>query len=85
MKGMPTCKETSVLASRAMDERLSFTDRMAMWLHLAICKNCARFGRHLHEMRHIARAETEADGEATGLTDEGRRRIATRLPIKPDS
>lgn len=85
MKGMPTCKETSVLASRAMDERLPFTDRVGMWLHLALCKNCARFGRHLQAMRRIARAETEADDEAAGLTDEARRRIATRLPVKPDS
>jgi predicted anti-sigma-YlaC factor YlaD len=84
MKWMPTCKETTVLASRAMDGRLAFADRMAMQLHLAICNNCARFSRQLHEMRRIFRAETEVNDEAAGLSDQARQRIATRLQNKLD-
>ena len=85
MKWMPTCKETSVLASRAMDERLPFGDRMAMQVHLVICENCARFARQLHDMRRLFRAETGAGGEAAGLSDEARQRIAAGLQDRPDA
>lgn len=84
MKWMPTCKETSVLASRAMDERLPFGERVAMQVHLAICENCARFARQLHDMRRLFRAETAID-EAAGLSDEARRRIAAGLQDRPDA
>lgn len=79
MKWIPTCKETSVLASRAMDVRLPFADRMAMHLHLAICENCARFARQMHEMRRLFRANADAGDGATALTDAARQRIATEL------
>ncbi|HEY9146712.1 MAG TPA: zf-HC2 domain-containing protein [Thiobacillus sp.] len=85
MKWIPTCKETTVLASRAMDQRLPFSDRMALRLHLAICENCARFNRQLQEMRRLFREEAAADDHAAGLTAEARKRIATKLQNKPDT
>lgn len=78
MKWIPTCKETSVLASRAMDQRLPFSDRMALRLHLAICENCTRFNRQLQEMRRLFR-EAATDDHAAGLTAEARQRIASEL------
>ena len=84
MKWLPTCKDTTVLASRAMDERLPFADRVAMQLHLAICENCARFNQQLQEMRRMFRAETAADDDAGGLTPEARERIAAELHNKLD-
>jgi hypothetical protein len=84
MKWMATCRETSELASRAMDERLPFADRLAMRMHLAICKNCARFNQQLQDMRRLFRAETAADDDAAGLTPEARQRIATEMQKKLD-
>lgn len=81
MKWLTTCKETTVLASRAMDERLSFGDRFALRLHLAICENCTRFARQLKEMRQMFRTGTD-DESAPGLTDEARQRIGTELQKK---
>ena len=81
MKWMPTCRETTALASRAMDERLPLSSRMALRLHLAICENCARFNRQLQEMRRLFREETAAD-DAAGLAPEARRRIASELQKK---
>ena len=81
MKWIPTCKETTVLASRAMDQRLPFADRMALRFHLAICENCARFNRQLQEMRRLFR-EAATDDHAAGLTAEARQRIATELQNK---
>ena len=82
MKWITTCRETTELASRAMDERLPFADRVAMRLHLAICENCARFNRQLQDMRRLFRTETAADDDAPGLTPEARQRIASELQDK---
>jgi hypothetical protein len=82
MKWMPTCRETTELASRAMDERLPFADRLAMRFHLAICDNCARFNRQLQEMRRLFRAEAGADDDAPGLDPDARQRIASELQKK---
>ena len=78
MKWMLTCRDATELASRAMDERLPFSNRMALRLHLAICENCARINQQLHEMRRLFREETAA-GEVPGLTPEARQRIASEL------
>jgi hypothetical protein len=86
MKWIVTCKETSMLASRAMDERLPFADRLALRMHLAICRNCARFNQQLQEMRRLFRAETGVDEAiAPGLTPEARQRIETEMQKKLDS
>jgi hypothetical protein len=82
MKWMPTCRETTELASRAMDSRLSFADRMALRLHLAICKNCAQFNLQLKEMRRLFRVETGGSDDAAMLAPDARRRIATELQKK---
>jgi anti-sigma factor RsiW len=86
MKWITTCKETSMLASRAMDERLPFADRLALRMHLAICENCARFNQQLQEMRRLFQAETGADEPvAPRLTPEARQRIETEMQKKLDA
>lgn len=83
MKWMTTCKETTELASRAMDERLSLRNRIAMRMHLAVCKNCRRFSEQIQEMRRLFRLETK-DDSMPGLSDEARKRIETELQKKLD-
>lgn len=85
MKWMTTCKETTELVSRAMDEGLSLGDRIAMKMHLAICTNCRRFSRQLHDMRHLFRLETRANDAAPGLAPEARQRIANELQNRLDA
>jgi len=82
MKWMATCREATELASRAMDERLPLSSRMALRLHLAICRNCAQFSAQLQEMRRLFREETAADDDAAGLAPEARQRIETELQKK---
>ena len=82
MKWMPTCKDATELASRALDERLPLSSRMALRVHLAICENCARFNSQLQEMRRLFRLETAADDDAPGLAPEARQRIASELQKK---
>ena len=82
MKWMATCREATELASRAMDERLPLSNRMALRLHLAICRSCARFSEQLQEMRRLFREETAASDDAAGLAPEARQRIASELQKK---
>ncbi|MDO9220716.1 MAG: zf-HC2 domain-containing protein [Thiobacillus sp.] len=82
---MPTCKETTELASRAMDKRLPIGDRIAMRMHLAICKNCMRFTQQLQDMRRLLQTETTANDDMPGLTPEARQRIASELQNRLDA
>ncbi|KAB2319698.1 zf-HC2 domain-containing protein [Betaproteobacteria bacterium SCN1] len=83
MKWQISCKETSALVSRALDSRLPFGDRIAMRLHLAICRNCARFARQVREMRQLFQAGAD-DIVSPGLPDDARRRIEAALRRGPD-
>src|SRR5512139_3067230 len=85
MKWILKCRDATELASRAMDERLPLTNRMALRLHLAICDNCARFNRQLQEMRRLFREEPATGNHAGGLTTEARQRIATELQNRLDT
>ena len=85
MKWMPTCREATELAARAMDERLPFASRLSMQLHLAICKNCTLFARQLRDMRRLFREETSASDTLAGLSPEARQRIAGKLQGKPEA
>lgn len=82
MKWIKTCREATELASRALDERLPLSHRMALHVHLAICKNCTRFNRQLQDMRRLFREELATDDDAAGLTPEARQRIERELQNK---
>jgi len=82
MKWMTTCREATELASRAMDQRLPLSNRMALRLHLAICKNCTRFNRQLQEMRRLFREGTAASDDTASLAPEARQRIESALQKK---
>jgi hypothetical protein len=74
---MLNCKQASLLASRAMDERLPFREIMALRLHLWLCRNCTRFTKQLNFLRNTAsHSKSYLDFR---LTDEARQRIAQVL------
>jgi hypothetical protein len=47
-----TCKEATHLMLMAEDRPLGLWDRLALKIHMWICKNCPRFENQLHVMRH---------------------------------
>lgn len=83
MKWMTTCKETTELASRALDTRLSFGERLALRMHLAICANCARFAQQIQDMRKVLRMDATNE-HGPGLSEAARQRIETELQNKLD-
>mgnify|MGYP003526141018 CR=1 FL=1 len=52
---MLSCKETSELVSRSLDERLSWSQRMAVRLHLMMCGACRHFTAQMGFLRRAAR------------------------------
>ena len=48
---MISCKEASRLLSQGQDRRLSFVERLQLWLHMTACDACTRFATHLRIMR----------------------------------
>ena len=74
---MKNCKETSLLVTQSMDRRLTWTERLSMRIHLAVCENCTRFTKQIRLIREWLSKEDEA--LQPGLSDEGRERIARKL------
>ena len=48
---MITCKQASQLVSERHDRKLSWRERIALRLHLWICKNCQRFERQINYIK----------------------------------
>jgi len=56
---MLSCKEVTRLVSEGMDRRLSLGRRIAVRIHLVMCKFCSRYRRQILLMREVARHYTE--------------------------
>ncbi len=52
---MLNCRETTRLVSQGLDRRLGFAERVAVRVHLTICKGCARFARQARFLRKAVR------------------------------
>lgn len=78
-----TCEEAAEISSRRLDERLSWTDKLAWAGHLLVCRSCRRFRRQLEFLRDAARrvatSVDDASDTADALSPEGRTRISQAL------
>ena len=77
----PDCREASRLQSAALDQKLSFAQRLGLALHLMICKWCRRYGKQVRFLREAAHEHSEELSEAVPqkLSTEARERIKRRL------
>ncbi len=88
---MLSCRETTRLASEALDRKLTFRERMGMAMHLLMCPLCRRARRMMAFLREAARRrwaalQTEAASSAgPGLSPEARQRITRALGGPPSS
>lgn len=76
------CQDVSQKISQSMDMPLPRYQRMAIRIHLLMCRYCARFRRQLLNLREICRAEDpEQPGEAppAPLSEAAKTRIKKRL------
>lgn len=78
---MLSCKEVTALASAYVDEELPFRRRIAMKMHLAMCRHCRRFVFQFHRLRTaLAGRARELDRPVDSALVE---RILARLPSSP--
>ena len=76
------CKDVSQKVSRAMDAPLPFSERLAVEIHLMMCRYCARFRSQLRLLREMSsQADTAPPGcEPTdGLSEDCKNRIKKAL------
>ena len=78
---MLNCKQTSQLVSQSLDRRLSLRERIAVRIHLLICKYCKRFSQQLFAMRLGLQRMTKSVENDTQLhmPSESKARIAKAL------
>jgi predicted anti-sigma-YlaC factor YlaD len=50
---MLSCKETSYLASKKLDEKLTKSERLGFWLHIALCSLCRRYARDIKKLHSL--------------------------------
>ena len=58
---MLSCKETARMLSQEQDRPLAFGERVALRVHLAICKGCRNVGAQFAFLRQAVSALAEAD------------------------
>ena len=52
---MLNCKQNSELLSQALDRPLTFREKLAMRLHLMMCRGCRNFEKQLAFIRKASR------------------------------
>lgn len=82
---MLTCKEASHLASKAMDAKLTWRERLGLSLHIAMCDLCRRYVRDMKKLRAMM-IKIGKSGEAmlppsVKLSEQSRERIRQRLSL----
>jgi len=80
---MLSCQEITLLVSESLDRRVPLPQRLAMRLHLLLCKFCSRYRRHLLFLRHAIRRHPDRLGgdedPSVSLSPDARERIKRSL------
>lgn len=79
-----TCKEITKLVSESLDRPLPIRQRLAIRLHVLLCKLCDRYRQHLFIIRdavrrHPDRLEGHESPSPPSLSPEARERIKDSL------
>ena len=77
---MPNCRQVTRMVSESMDAELPFFRRMAMWVHLMMCRYCFRFRRQILFLRRLSGMDAEEAaepraGSSPGLPESARRKL----------
>ncbi len=56
---MLSCKEASELMSQAQERKLTWTEKLSLKLHVAMCDACTRFARQLQFLQQSMRRYRE--------------------------
>ena len=63
---MLACKEVMRMVSQGEDRRLAFGERIALRVHVAICRGCRNATAQLRFLRRAVRRLSEVESENAG-------------------
>lgn len=76
---MLTCKKASQLASKSMDTKLTWRERLGFSFHIAMCGLCRRYARDMKKLRYLLSRKRQTDGvllpESVTLPKQSKARI----------
>ncbi len=70
----PSCDEVSCLSSLSLDEKLPFTKRIGMKVHISFCNWCRNFRKQIETISRISK-EDHSENIDTKLSDQTRSRL----------
>ena len=80
---MLTCKQASFLASKKLDKKLTFRERIDFSLHTAMCTLCRHYAKEieaLHKlMQKVGKTEETVLSENEHLSEQSRERIKQEI------
>ena len=76
-----TCKDVSSLSAKALDGKLTLSEKFWAHIHLSICPPCVRFMKQLKYIRKVNQQENAQTPppESYQLSEESRDRIRQKL------
>ncbi len=86
---MLNCKDMTKLISDSLDRKISFRQRMELWMHIMMCSMCRRFWSNARAMRRFFAKSSLPDSSsgqqtsflagATKLPADAKERIASAI------
>ena len=67
-----TCKEVTALVIAREDRLLTWRDRLALHMHMAICTTCPTFERQVLTMRNAMKQWRSYEGDGASIADTGK-------------
>lgn len=76
---MLSCRETARLIAASKERRLSFKERIQLYLHLRACALCKRFQKQMDLLEESLRRVVGASESKATLPPEAQRRILQKI------
>ena len=80
---MLTCKEASYLASKKLDEKLTWRESLGFRLHIMVCDLCRRYAMEIKKMHNVMKKAGKSSlsilPESVKLSKQSRERIKQAL------
>ncbi len=76
------CSEVTKLISKSMDQELTIGQKIGVRIHLALCRYCSRYKKHLELIRKFIKDAIEAEimpAPPLTLSHQARERMKQRL------
>jgi len=81
---MVSCKQNAIKVIRAMDQKLTLSERLMMKVHMMMCNSCRLFARQMHSLddvlkQHSAAVIEESNNTTQALSEQARQRIRATI------